>query len=68
MARTKIGEGNKNVSISLPLHQLNFIKSHSTFNLSKFVQIHLSDYISKTIEVEQLEKEAKYDKTKTVIC
>lgn len=45
MGRKKIENKNQVVSISLPYHQQAFIKSIKTFDLSKFVQIHLQSFI-----------------------
>ena len=46
MTRTKVKNKNKTVSISLPQYQIKFVNNNSDFNLSKFVQIHLMDYIN----------------------
>lgn len=56
MARKKIGEGSKNVSISLSMEQYRFLESHPKFNLSKFVQLKLGEYIDLSLDVETLEK------------
>lgn len=46
MTRVKVKNKNKTVSISLPQYQINFVEENSDFNLSKFVQIYLRDYIN----------------------
>ena len=57
MGRKKVIIKNEPISISLPKHQRDFIKNHNTFNLSKFVQIHLEDYLNLTLEVEEIKNE-----------
>lgn len=49
MGRKKISEDlkNKTISISLPAYQMYWIEKHKhTFNLSKFVQLELGNYIN----------------------
>jgi len=65
MARLKINEGNKNVSISLPLSQHRFIKTHPLFNLSKFVQSELDEFISHSIALDKIEGVMNDNKTTT---
>lgn len=57
MGRLKVQYKNEPVSISLPVEQIAFIQNHSTFNLSKFVQIHLQDHINTVEELEELKNE-----------
>ena len=49
MGRTQIDDSKKHkpISISIPPHQLMFIKQNMRFDFSKFVQLHLQEYISK---------------------
>lgn len=54
MGRKKVKNKHEVISISLPLHQLLFIKEHEKFNLSKFVQLFLDDYINNTIAWEEM--------------
>ena len=46
MGRKKVKNKNKVISISLPVEQVLFIEEHPEFNLSKFTQISLHDYIN----------------------
>jgi len=46
MTRTKVKDKNKTVSISLPKYQIKFVKENPDFNLSKFVQLYLRDYMN----------------------
>ena len=48
---------NKIKSVSVLPHQDNFITSHPEFNLSKFTQIHLEDYMNKVSDLEEIERE-----------
>lgn len=57
MSRKRVEQRNISVSISLPPYQLNYITTHPTFNLSKFVQLHFDEYIQLSKEVEKIEKE-----------
>lgn len=61
MGRKKIKNKHGIVSVSLPQHQLLFIKEHNVFDLSKFVQLFLDDYINNIIAWEEI----KYDKKTT---
>jgi len=54
MGRKKVKYKHIPVSISLPPYQVEFIASRPRFNLSKFVQIHLEDYINRVLELENL--------------
>lgn len=45
MGRKKISNKNRVMSVSLPKYQIDFIKRRPNFNLSKFVQVLLDDYI-----------------------
>ena len=46
MARPKVKNKNKNISISLPQDQIKFIEDNFDFNISKFVQIYLKEYMN----------------------
>jgi hypothetical protein len=65
MPRKAILHKNKNISISLPEYQLNFINEHSEFSISKFVQIHVKDYIDSFYELESIKKEVDNNDKKT---
>lgn len=67
MARNKVTNKNKSVSISLTELQKQFIDKHPSFNLSKFVQIALGDYINLHLEVERLEKEERTNVKQEII-
>lgn len=67
MSRKKIEIKNKPVSISLPQSQIDFILLHPHFNLSKYVQMQLNEYINLSSEVEELEKEEGYKIEEVVI-
>ena len=54
MGRKSIKYKNKIVSISLLPAQYMFLKSHSLFNLSKYVQIHLQHLIEMFEEFEEI--------------
>lgn len=43
----------KSVGVSLPPHQIIFIKNHDDFDISKFVQIHLEGHIQTCLELER---------------
>ena len=53
MGRYAVKNKNKIVSISLPHYQINFIENSLNFNLSKFVQVYLKNYIDKTKFMEE---------------
>lgn len=61
MGRKKINHKNKNISISLPEYQSDWIAQHPDFNLSKYCQICLKDYIDNYIDL-QVKKEVKDEK------
>lgn len=52
MSRKTVSNKNKSASVSLRADQIKFLDEHPHFNLSKYVQMILDDYIqlSKTIE------------------
>lgn len=54
MSRNKVEYKHETVSISLPIDQISFIQNHASFNLSKFVQIHLTDHINAVDDLEEL--------------
>jgi len=56
MGRNKRLNKNVNVSISLPPILKNEIELRPGFNLSKFVQIHLSEYFQTTKFIEDEER------------
>jgi len=58
MGRKKVECKARNISISLPFYQIQFIEAHPTFSLSEFVKIHLEEHINLTEDVEKIEKEA----------
>ena len=66
MGRHKIDNKNKPISISLPQDQIQFIQQHPKFNLSKMVQIHLSEYISLSNEVDRIKKEENINGEETI--
>jgi len=45
MGRKKVDNKNKNVSISLTIHQAEYVKKNKDFDLSKFVQLCLQNHI-----------------------
>ena len=55
--RVEIGYKNQTVSISLPKDQIEFLNTHPYFNLSKYVQLLLSNHVSLEKQVEQIAKE-----------
>lgn len=63
MTRKKVTEKNVSVSISIPYRQKKFIESHPAFKFSKFVQLHLEDFINLTLDVERLDQEVKDEET-----
>ena len=64
MGRKKVEYKAKNISISLPYEQIQFILEHDKFSISEFVRIHLQEYINLTNDVEKTEREVgiKHDK------
>ena len=52
MGRIKINRKNENLSISLPATQIEFIKAHKDFNISKFTQIILEEFINSYYSME----------------
>lgn len=71
MGKRKIQEKDKHKikTISLPSDQIKFLENHITFDLSKFVQIHLREYIYLTRKMERIRKEVveneKVDRKRT---
>ncbi len=55
MGRIKIINKNKIKSVSLPIHQIKFIENNKSFDLSKFLQIHLQTFIELSNELKELE-------------
>ena len=49
MGRKTINESKKHkpISVSLPPHQIAFLKQNIDFDFSKFVQLHLTEHISR---------------------
>jgi len=54
MGRKKIEYKNVVISASIPEYQKKFLTEHTDFDFSKFIQIHLADYINLFHEVERI--------------
>lgn len=67
MSRNKVANRGKNLSISLPYHQVAWINMHPIFKLSKFLQVKIQEYMELCYDVERLEKNLHINK-KEVIC
>lgn len=59
MTRKPVTKKNENVSISLTSDQKKFLENNPNFNLSKFVQITLGDFIELESAYLQAERELK---------
>ena len=61
MGRLQIDDSKKHkpISVSLPPHQHMFIKQNTIFDFSKFVQLHLQEYISKIMHINKFVKNEK---------
>lgn len=57
MSRNKVELKAEPVSVSVPKDIKIWLKQHPTFNLSKFIQMHLKEYIGLANQVETIEKE-----------
>ena len=56
MGRLKKENKNQIVSVSIKQHQKDFLDMNKDFDFSKFVQIHLEEYINLNDELEDVEK------------
>jgi hypothetical protein len=67
MGRIQIDDSKKHkpISVSLPPHQHMFIKQNTIFDFSKFVQLHLQEYISK-IKYIPIKNEKEVDNNERV--
>lgn len=55
MGRKKVENKNENISISLKIHQIEYVKKHKQeFDLSKFVQLCLQNHIDLADELKTL--------------
>jgi hypothetical protein len=57
MPRKAILHKNKNISISLPEYQIDFINEHPEFSISKYIQIQMKDYLDSYYTLEAIKKE-----------
>ena len=64
MGRAKVTNKNTIRSVSIQAYQDKFIEEHPKFDFSKFVQIHLDDYMELALEVDNIKEELNNDKTK----
>ncbi len=62
MGRKKVLNKNTVRSVSVQSHQADFIDQHPKFDFSKFVQIHLEEYLNLALEVEDIENEYRMKK------
>lgn len=67
MTRRKVDRVGGRASISLPSNQLTFIAKNPLFNLSRFVQIKLNEYINFVSDVERLEKQLQINKKEVIL-
>lgn len=64
MGRAKVTNKNTIRSVSIQAYQDKFIEDHPKFDLSKFVQLHLDDYIELALEVDNIKEEIDNGKHK----